>query len=675
MTAASKKVLTESGQLRAEINHHNYLYHSLDQPELSDAEFDTLFRRLRQIESEYPELITEDSPTQRVGSIPLEGFTQVQHEVAMLSLDNAFSEDDLRDFDRRIKTRLEESTTIEYACEPKIDGIAVSLLYEDGRLVRGATRGDGTTGENITQNIRTVESVPLKLLGSGFPRRLEVRGEVYIAKSVFQHINKMAEEAGGKTFANPRNAAAGSVRQLDAKLTAKRRLAMFCYSVGLVEGGDLPLKHGEILARLKEWGLRTNPVIDIVNGAEDCIRYYENILMLRERLDYEIDGVVFKVNDMDLQTRLGLLSRTPRWAIAHKFPAEEGTTRLLEVEFQVGRTGAITPVARLDPVKIGGVTISNATLHNMDEIRRLDLVINDTVLVQRAGDVIPKVVAVRKEKRPKKTREIELPEYCPSCGSDVMLVEGEVIARCSGGLVCGAQRKERIRHFASRLAMDIEGLGDKLVVQLVDEGLVQNPADLYSLKVDDLVLLERLAPKSANNLLDALETSKSTTLARFIYALGIEEVGESTARSLAGYFGDLNGLKAANKDTLQKIPDVGPVVAVKIVRFFEQAVNQDLIEKLITAGVVWPEEKIETNREVLSGETYVLTGSLSQMTRNEAKEKLRSLGAKVSGSVSKKTSCVVAGDAAGLKLTKAQELGIPIMDEQALVALFLEHDL
>lgn len=591
----------------------------------------------------------------------------------MLSLDNAFSEEDLHDFDRRIKTRLGDDSVIEYACEPKIDGIAVSLLYEAGKLVRGATRGDGTTGEDITQNVRTIESVPLKLIGEGYPARLEVRGEVYIAKSTFQKINQTAADAGEKIFANPRNAAAGSVRQLDSKLTAKRKLTMFCYSVGLVEGGELVHRHSEILKQLQGWGFRINPIVDLVKGVGACVDYYHRILNSRDALDYEIDGVVFKVNDMDLQSRLGILTRTPRWAIAHKFPAEEGITKLLEVEFQVGRTGAITPVARLAPVKVGGVTISNATLHNMDEIRRLDLVIGDTVLIQRAGDVIPKIVRVVKDKRPKQTMRIELPEQCPSCGSAVIQAESEVIARCSGGLVCQAQRKERIRHFASRLAMDIEGLGDKLVIQLVDEGVIENPADLYSMLAADLVELERMAPKSVHNLLDALEKSKSTTLPRFIYSLGIQEVGESTARNLAVYFGNLDSLRNATAEQLQLVPDVGPIVASKISDFFKQAVNQAVVDSLVASGITWPEEDTKTMAGVLQGKTYVLTGSLSQLTRNEAKAKLQSLGAKVSGSVSKNTDCIVAGDAAGSKLAKAQELNINIIDEQALVTLFKEH--
>jgi len=674
----SEDLVKELGQLRDTINHHNYLYHSLDTPELSDAQFDVLFHRLKKIENDHPGLIENDSPTQRVGATPLDGFTQIRHELPMLSLGNAFDSDDMFDFDRRIKARLEDHATIEYACEPKIDGIAVSLLYEQGKLIRGATRGDGSTGEDITQNIRTIEAVPLSLIGEGYPDRLEVRGEIYISKSTFSALNIAAEKAGEKIFANPRNAAAGSVRQLDSRLTAKRKLTMYCYSVGLVEGGALAGTQVEILSQLQSWGLRTNPIVKAVDGIENCIRYYEKLLTDRDSLDYEIDGVVFKVNNMILQTRLGMLTRTPRWAIAHKFPAEEGITRLLDVEFQVGRTGAITPVARLEPVKVGGVMISNATLHNIDEVRRLDLLIGDSVLIKRAGDVIPKIIQVFKDKRPKDTADIVMPESCPACGSEIVKLEGEVIARCSGGLLCQAQRKESIRHFASRLALDIEGLGDKLVGQLVDAELIETPADLYQLKMDDLVKLERMAPKSANNLLKALEKSKSTTLPRFIYALGIQEVGESTARNLAVHYRKLDGIIAAEEEQLVSVPDIGPIVATKIAHYFNQKINLDVLASLLKSGVVpafeteaETEAATETETKILEGQTYVLTGTLNQLTRSEAKAKLQALGAKVSGSVSKNTSCVVAGDAAGSKLTKAQALGIRVIDEDELIVLFL----
>lgn len=670
---ASKSIAKEIESLRAEINHHNYLYHTLDAPVITDAEFDKLFERLKYLEEQHPELVTEDSPTQRIGSAPLSAFDEVQHDQPMLSLDNAFNDDDVYDFERRLKSRLATQKTIEYTCEPKIDGVAVSLLYEGGKLVRGATRGDGTTGEDITLNIRTIETVPLKLMGKDYPARFEVRGEVYMSRSVFKQINDEAENTGGKIFANPRNAAAGSLRQLDSKLTARRKLTMFCYGVGVIEGGSLPDRQYKILQQLKTWGFRVNPDIEVVKGAEACVDYYQRMLGLRHDLDYEIDGVVFKVDRLDLQRELGVLTRTPRWAIAHKFPAEQGVTLLNDVEFQVGRTGAVTPVARLEPVRVGGVTIANATLHNMDEVERLGVVIGDTVVVERAGDVIPKIVSVVTEKRPKKTRKITLPKVCPSCHSEIVQAEGEVIARCSGGLVCPAQRKESIRHFASRSAMDIEGLGEKLVYQLVDEGLIQSPADLYNLTADQLTGLERMGQKSATNLIDALEASKETTLARFIYSLGISEVGESTARNLAVYFGDLNSLRYADRETLQKVPDVGPVVAEKIATFFHQEENQQVIDALLKAGIHWPEETASPDHDVLAGQTWVLTGSLSSMSREEAKARLQSLGAKVAGSVSSKTSCVVAGDAAGSKLDKARELDISVMGEDDLLKLFEEY--
>ena len=667
--AASKKIIAEVERLRNEINHHNYLYHAQDDPVVSDAEFDRLFHDLRSLEERYPELISDVSPTQRVGSTPLASFSQVVHELPMLSLDNAFGQEDVLEFDRRVKTRLNSDADIAYACEPKIDGVAVSLLYENGQLIRGATRGDGSTGEDITQNVRTIESIPLQLMGQGYPRRLEVRGEVYFAKSAFREMNQLAQSRGEKVFANPRNAAAGSLRQLDSRLTARRKLAMFCYSVGLVQDGELPPRHSEIITRLGTWGLRVNPLVDVVIGAEQCVEYFKSISEQRESLDYEIDGVVFKVDDIGLQQELGMLTRTPRWAVAHKFPAEEGITRLNDVEFQVGRTGAITPVARLEPVKVGGVTISNATLHNMDEIARLGLVIGDTVVVQRAGDVIPKIVSVVLDKRPGKTRQVKLPGSCPACGAEILRSEGEVAFRCTGGLSCSAQVKESIRHFASRLALDIEGLGNKLVEQLVDEGLIEHAADLYQLTEEKLVKLERMAPKSANNLLEALGKSKETTLPRLIYALGIQEVGESTARSLAMHFGDLEALLKADESLLQTVADVGPIVAHKIHHFFHQKNNLAVIKSLVESGLTWKSAEKGVDAQMLSGETWVLTGSLAALTRNEAKSRLQSLGAKVSGSVSKNTSCVVAGDAAGSKLTKAQELGIKIINEDDLLAL------
>ncbi|XOV89592.1 MAG: NAD-dependent DNA ligase LigA [Pseudomonadota bacterium] len=667
-------IAAEAEALRADINRHNTLYHSRDEPEISDAAFDELFRRLREIESLYPELISPDSPTQRVGAAPLATFSQVEHELPMLSLENAFSESDLIDFDRRIRARLDTDNEIDFACEPKIDGVAVSLLYEAGILVRGATRGDGTTGEDITQNVRTIEAVPLRLQGTGYPDRLEVRGEVYMSRRVFERLNRDAEKLGEKVFANPRNAAAGSLRQLDARLTAKRRLTMFCYSVGLFEGGTLPDRHSEILSALRGWGLRTNPLTEVVRGIAGCVDFYNRTQAARRNLDYDIDGVVFKVDRLDQQQALGFLTRTPRWAIAHKFPAEEGITQLLDVEFQVGRTGAVTPVARLAPVKVGGVTISNATLHNMDEVRRLGLMIGDTVTIQRAGDVIPKVVAVAESLRPADARPIVLPARCPACDSEIVLPEGEVIARCSGGLVCGAQRKENIRHFASRLALDIEGLGDKLVEQLVEEKLINSAADLYSLTLEQLVALPRMAEKSATNLLAALERSKQTTLPRFIYALGIQAVGESTARNLANHFLDLAPLRAATVDELQQVPDVGPIVATEIATFFAQQENERIIDALLAAGVTWEVLARPESALPLEGQTWVLTGTLTRMTRAEAKQRLQALGAKVAGSVSVRTDCVVAGDAAGSKLARAAELGVPVIDEDKFLEVLSSHD-
>ena len=671
MTAA-KKVTQEINRLRDQINHHNYQYHTLDEPAIPDAEFDRLFRELKKLEAAYPELIKDDSPTQRVGSAPLSSFGQIVHELPMLSLDNAFGEDDMRDFDQRVKNRLEDSATIEYACEPKIDGVAVSLMYEQGKLIRAASRGDGATGEDITQNVRTIESIPLSLLGKGYPRRLEVRGEAYFPKSGFDKMNQQAAAAGQKVYTNPRNAAAGTLRQLDSRLTAKRPLTMFAYSVGVVEGGELPDTHLAILQQLSKWGLRTNPLTAGATGVDAAIEYFAELKSGREGLDYEIDGVVFKVDSMAAQEQLGMLTRTPRWAVAHKFPAAEGVTQVEAIEFQVGRTGAITPVARLKPVQVGGVTISNATLHNMDEIERLGLLIGDTVVIKRAGDVIPKVVSVVEDKRPAKAKKVNLPKSCPACGSEIMQPEGEVIARCTGGLQCSAQRKESIRHFASRLALDIEGLGDKLVEQLVEASLIESPADLFKLSEEQLVQLERMAPKSANNLLEALEKSKSTTLPRFIYGLGIQEVGESTARSLAQFYGEMERLRSADEESLQAVPDVGPIVAAKIARFFDQETNKRVIDELLEAGVRWEAAAPSAASDALSGKTFVLTGTLSTIGRSEAKAKLQSLGAKVSGSVSKNTDYVVAGDAAGSKLAKAQDLGIEILSEQDMIKLLAD---
>ncbi len=673
---ASYSVQQQIEALRQSLREHNYRYYVLDDPTVPDAEYDRLFQQLQALELQHPELVSADSPTQRVGAVPLSGFSQVRHELPMLSLDNAFDEADLRDFDRRVRERLDNPDAVVYACEPKLDGIAASLLYRHGVLERGATRGDGTTGEDITNNVRTIPSIPLKLLGQGWPERLEVRGEIYMPKAGFEALNREALERGDKPFVNPRNAAAGSLRQLDARITARRPLQMCAYSVGVVEGGTLPATHTEILALLQQWGLRINPEMRTVEGVERCLDYYQQLAARRHSLAYEIDGVVFKVNEITLQQQLGFVSRAPRWAIAHKFPAQEELTQLLDVEFQVGRTGAVTPVARLRPVFVGGVTVSNATLHNMDEVERLDLRIGDWVIVRRAGDVIPQVVSVVIDKRPPGATKVTLPEHCPVCGAQVERVAGEVAARCSGGLSCGAQRKQAIKHYASRKAMDIDGLGDKLVEMLVDNGQIGELADLYRLEHARVAGLERMGDKSADNLLQAIEKSKHTTLARFLYALGIREVGEATTKSLVRHFGTLQAIQQAEEEQLQAVPDVGPIVARHIAVFFRQPHNLETLQALIDAGVQWAEEAPPAAAEqVLQGQTYVITGSLETLSRDDAKERLERLGAKVSGSVSKKTDCLVAGPGAGSKLTKAQQLGVRVIDEAQLLSLFAEQGL
>lgn len=668
MIKITKNIIKRIAELKKLLNDYSYCYYVLDQPKVPDAEYDRLFRELQQLETNHPDLITTDSPTQRVGSKPVSSFKQVHHLIPMLSLDNAFLDDDVVSFDRRIHERLKIADEIEYVCEPKIDGIAVSLSYENGILSKAATRGDGVVGEDILQNVRTIPSIPLVLHGQGFPRRLEIRGEVYMPLAGFEKFNADADKIGEKTFVNPRNAAAGSLRQLDPKITANRPLSIFCYTVGEVAGGELPTKHSSILAKIKEWGLKTNPEIKVVTGIKGCLDYYQVIGKKRDKLAYEIDGVVYKVNDLLLQNKLGFVSRAPRFAIAHKFPAQEELTKVLSVEFQVGRTGAVTPVARLEPVFVGGATISNATLHNMDEVWRKDIRIGDTVIIRRAGDVIPEVVAVVKERRPKDAKPINLPKLCPVCGSEIVKVEGEAVARCSGGLYCSAQRKETIKHFASRGALDIKGLGDKLVDQLVDCGLINNVAELYALTEEKIKSLERQGEKSAQNLLQAIAESKNTTLARFIYALGIREVGETTAQNLARHFGAIDKLMQASIDDLEVIPDVGPVVATQIVTFFRQKHNRELIENLLKFGIYWPKQK-PMRKQPLVGQTFVLTGSLESMSREEAKEKLLALGAKISESVSKNTTYVVVGSDPGSKLAKAEKLGIKIIDEKALLEI------
>ena len=651
--------------LRDRIDHHNYLYYVLDAPEIPDSEYDRLMRELQALEAAHPELITPDSPTQRVGAEPLAAFETVRHSLPMLSLENALDATEMADFDRRVRERLKTDEAICYAAEPKLDGLAISLRYEQGVLVRGATRGDGSRGEDVTRNVRTLPSVPLRLIGEGWPGVLEVRGEVFMPKQGFAALNEAAARQGEKTFVNPRNAAAGSLRQLDSRVTAKRPLRFLCYGLGEVSGAALADSHSGCMARLRDWGVPVSPELRVVRGLDEAMAYYASIGARRDSLDYDIDGVVFKVDDLATQQTLGYVSRAPRWAVAFKFPAQEELTVVEGVEFQVGRTGAVTPVARLRPVFVGGVTVSNATLHNMDEVQRKDVRIGDTVFVRRAGDVIPEVVRVLEERRPQGARRVRLPEHCPVCGSDVIKPEGEAVARCTGGLYCAAQRKEAIKHFASRRAMDIEGLGDKLVDQLVEQELVHDPADLYGLAPDQLAGLERMAEKSAQNLIDALETSKETTLARFLYALGIREVGEATARTLARAFGSLDAVEAADSERLQAVPDVGPVVAAHISAFFHQAHNREVIDKLRAAGVHWPEAEAEAVQEPLKGQTFVLTGALSR-PRDAVKDQLQSLGAKVAGTVSKKTTYVVAGEEAGSKLAKARELGVTILDEAQL---------
>lgn len=653
-------------ELRQLIQRYNYEYYVLDAPTVPDSEYDRLFRELQNLEAQHPELKTPDSPSQRVGAEPLVEFSQVRHQIPMLSLNNAFSQEEVFAFDKRIHDRLKSNEMIEYACEPKLDGLAISLLYEDGILIKAATRGDGITGEDVTTNVKTVRAIPLRLIENNPPKLLEVRGEVYMLKSGFEALNRQARQKGEKEFANPRNAAAGSLRQLDSHITASRPLSFFCYEIGVTKGNFRLLNtHHEILDLLKAWGFPVIPERAVVFGIEGCLDYYQKITQMRDHLNYEIDGVVYKVDRKDLQEKLGFISRAPRWAIAHKFPAHEELTTVEDIEFQVGRTGALTPVARLKPVSVGGATISNATLHNMDEIERKDVRIGDTVIVRRAGDVIPEVFSVIKERRPPQAKPIQLPKSCPVCGSDIVKPEGEAIARCIGGLFCPAQRKASIEHFASRKAMDIEGLGTQLVDQLVEKGLVHHVDDLYRLKLDALANLARMGKKSASNLLVALEKSKLTTLPRFLYALGIREVGEATAHNLAKHFGDLAPLMHADENTLQSIRDIGPVAAQYIHTFFQQPHNLEVIRSLMHSGVHWPAyQKEETILRPLEGKTIVITGTLKNMTREQAKEKLRELGADVTNTVSKNTDLVIVGENPGSKYNKALELGIKIIYEE-----------
>ncbi|ANS84723.1 DNA ligase (NAD(+)) [Vibrio scophthalmi] len=667
----STEIQQKLEQLRETLHYHAVRYYVEDSPEIPDAEYDRLMRELLDIEAQHPDLVTIDSPSQRVGGKPLDGFESVAHEIPMLSLDNAFDDAELESFHKRMADRLPAARFDLFCCEPKLDGLAISLLYVDGVLVQAATRGDGTTGENVTENVRTISAIPLKLRGEGWPNRIEVRGEVFMPKAGFDKLNQIALKKGEKPFVNPRNAAAGSLRQLDSRITATRPLSFYAYSVGVVEGEPLSLSHYQRFLQLKSLGLPMCPETKLVNSLEDVKAYYHDILTRRDALAYEIDGVVIKVDDVTLQERLGFVARAPRWAIAYKFPAQEEITILNDVEFQVGRTGAITPVAKLEPIFVGGVTVSNATLHNADEIARLAVKIGDSVIIRRAGDVIPQVVSVVLDRRPDSAREIVFPAQCPVCHSAVERVEGEAVARCTGGLVCQAQRKEALKHFVSRKALDVDGLGEKVIEQLVDKEMVATPADLFKLSAGVITVLDRMGPKSAQNVVDALVKSKQTTLPRFLYSLGIREVGEATAANLAMHFKSLDAVMAATHEQLIEVQDVGVIVASHVTAFFAQEKNLQVITELQQQGIDWPaiEERYESVPQPLAGKTVVLTGSLSQLSRSDAKAALQNLGAKVAGSVSKKTDILFVGENAGSKLAKAQELGIEVQTEQDLINL------
>jgi len=663
MAAAAERVRA----LRAAIARHDHRYYVLDDPEVPDAEYDRLLQELKGLEAKHPKLVTADSPTQRVSGAPASAFAEVEHRVPMLSLDNAFVPEDIERFDRRIRERLELEEPIAYSCEPKLDGLAVTLLYENGRLARGATRGDGVHGEDVTANLRTLPTVPLQLIGDGFPAVLEVRGEVFMSLKGFGRMNRDALAHGEKVFVNPRNAAAGSLRQLDPRITATRPLEIFFYGTGYVEGAELPGDHSELLSRLRTWGLRVSGETTVAYGADGLLAYYRDIGERRASLAYQIDGVVYKVDSLKQQRELGFVSRAPRWAIAHKYPAQEEMTTVRDIEWQVGRTGALTPVARLDPVFVGGVTVSNATLHNVDELTRKDVRVGDTVIVRRAGDVIPEIVKIVPERRPGESTAPSVPTVCPVCGSDVRRVEGEAVVRCTGGLVCAAQRKESLKHFASRRAMDIEGLGDKIIEQLVDQNLVRNAADLYALTVEQLAGLERMANKSARNLVDAIAASKSTTFPRFLFALGIPNVGEATALAVAESFGDLEALQSASVERIMDVPDVGPIVAAAVREFFDEERNRGVVNLLRARGVTWPRVGSDRSlRDAVADKTFVLTGTMPSMTRDDATSAIRRAGGKVTGSVTKKTDYVVAGEAAGSKLVRAEQLGVTVLSEREL---------
>ena len=662
-------VIANVNALKQELNEHNYHYYVLDAPTISDAAYDRLLRELQKFEKQYPQLVSPDSPTQRVGATPLAAFEQVNHRQAMLSLDNAFAEDEVLAFTHRAQERLGDTAQIRYSCEPKLDGLAVSLLYQNGQLIQGATRGDGRSGENVTANLRTIRDLPLSLRGNDYPQLLEVRGEVYIPTAGFARLNALAEQQGDKLFVNLRNAAAGSLRQLDPRITAQRPLALFCYAIGTVDGGTLPNSHSEILQCLQQWGLRIPEHRETVDDAAGCLAYYKGMLACRADLPYAIDGIVYKVDSLAMQQQLGHVARAPRWAIAHKFPAEEEMTQVQDIEFQVGRTGVLTPVARLLPVFVGGVTVSNATLHNIEELQRKDVRIGDTVVIRRAGDVIPEVVKIIESQRPDNAQIITMPKQCPACDAIVVKIDGETATRCMAGLSCPAQRKEAIKHFAARKAMNIDGLGDKLVEQLVDAQLIQTIADLYHLPREALLDLARMGERSADNLLAALEKSKQTTLPRFLFALGIREVGEATANNLAEHFMSLTAIMQADEEALLAVDDVGPIVAKRLREFFHESHNQTVIEQLQQADIHWPAINPVTTQLPMSGENCVLTGKLIALSRDQAKQQLQQLGAKVSGSVSKATTLVIAGADAGSKLKRAQQLDIKIIDEEALLVL------
>ena len=662
-------------QLTKQLQTYNHEYYVLDNPSIPDAEYDRVFRQLQELEAQYPELKSANSPTQKVGGQALDKFVQVAHEVPMLSLDNAMAEDEFVAFHKRINDRLKTDQDFEFCCEPKLDGLAVSIIYENGQFTRAATRGDGAVGEDITENVRTIKSIPLSLIGDNIPQRIEIRGEAFLLLDGFEKFNEDAKKNGTKPMVNPRNGAAGSLRQLDSKITASRPLSFYAYGIGVVsEDFELADKHYQRLMQVKQLGLPVCPEITVATGIEGVLAFYQNIADKRASLNYEIDGTVLKVNDIAVQQKLGFVARAPRWAIAYKFPAQEELTTLNDVEFQVGRTGAVTPVAKLEPVFVGGVTVSNATLHNAEEIERLQIKIGDTVVIRRAGDVIPQVVSVITERRPEDARDIEFPTECPVCGSHVEKPEDEAVTRCTAGLYCSAQRKEAIKHFASRKALDVDGLGDKIVEQLVDEKLILSPADLFTLTTEQVASLERMGPKSAENLINALVAAKQTSLPKFLYSLGIREVGEATAANLANHFFTLEAIQQADIEALVEVDDVGEIVAKHVKRFFAEAHNQEVIENLLAQGIHWPviEQKSE-DQQPLAGLTYVLTGSMSAMGRGDAKNILVGLGAKVAGSVSAKTNFLIAGEKAGSKLTKAQDLGVEVLNEEQMLALFKQH--